>query len=159
MDIQTTRFGQITIEESEVIHMPKGILGFDELKHYVIIPHTPASPYYCWYQSTEKEEIAFVLCSPNAFISDYKPELNAFTKQELHIDGDDQVAIFNIATFRDNGKQIFLNLCAPIVINVNKKLSLQVILDEKKFPLRYELPQFVPVQNQKPISNPIVESV
>jgi len=61
--VKTTRFGDIEIDEKDVITLPSGIIGFPELKQYVLLDHDQDSPFK-WLQSLEDGAIAFVMINP-----------------------------------------------------------------------------------------------
>ncbi len=44
LKVSTTRFGEIEIEEKDVIMMPSGLSGVPELKHDVRLDHDEHSP-------------------------------------------------------------------------------------------------------------------
>jgi GTP-binding protein EngB required for normal cell division len=64
LKVKTTRFGEIEVPENDVIHLPLGLIGFPELKKYVLLDHDKESPFK-WFQALEDGAIAFVLIDPN----------------------------------------------------------------------------------------------
>jgi flagellar assembly factor FliW len=139
MKVATARFGEIEVSEEQEIVLTQGLLGFDALTRFALLPHRGASGPFTWMQSLERPEVAFVLCAPSVFVPDYAPPLTDGMRGALSADPSDAVAIFTLVTFRDGGKRATTNLCAPLLVNVTKRLGRQVILDDGRYPLRHEL--------------------
>ena len=83
VNIKTTRFGEVEIDENCAIHFPDGLLGFQEQKDYIILEHKPDSP-FCWLQSWTSPDLAFVITNPflvkNNYLEDLSPDENALFK-------------------------------------------------------------------------------
>ncbi len=74
MKINTSRFGEIEVNENDLINMPEGLIGFPELTHFILLDHDIDSPFR-WLQSTNDPEMAFVVLSPLSFRPDYLVEV------------------------------------------------------------------------------------
>ncbi|NPB09663.1 MAG: flagellar assembly protein FliW [Thermodesulfobacteria bacterium] len=139
MEIETTRFGKIEIDEKKIIFFPSGILGFPEAKRYVLIPHKEGSPFF-WLQAIDVPELAFVVVDPKLFFPDYHPKLPLEAKKELHLHEDDELCFLTIVTIpKENPEEMTVNLLGPIAVNVSRKLAKQVVLDSRRYPLREPL--------------------
>ncbi len=139
MVFETTRFGQIEVPEEEIIRMARGMPGLDHLRRFVVIPHPVQPSPFLWFQSLDTPEIAFVLISPQTLIPSYQPDIPDETLNQIEAQESDKVAVFNVVNFTDGGEHCFANLCAPIVLNMRTRAAIQVILDEKRHPVRHEL--------------------
>ncbi len=141
MKIETTRFGTVEINEDKVLKFVRGILGFPNDLHYALLPHKEGSPFF-WLQSLDSPDLAFVVINPSLIVSDYAFELPEDAEKELELEGPEQAEALVIVTFRQgtNGKPVIMsaNLLGPVVINVDKRLARQVVLDPNKYPVRYE---------------------
>ena len=80
MKIKTTRFGTITIEEEKIISMPFGMLGFPDVRRFVMLQHKEDSPFF-WYQSVDDPILAFVIMSPFLFKPDYNVDVENVLKE------------------------------------------------------------------------------
>jgi len=139
MEINTTRFGTIEIEEEKIINMSRGILGFPEDKRYVLIPHREGSPFH-WLQSVDTPGLAFVVASPGRFFQDYAFDISDEVEKELEIESPEEVDCLVIITIpRKNPKRPTANLLGPIVVNVKKRLAQQVVLDPNVYPVECPL--------------------
>ena len=139
MKVETSRFGQIEVDEDKVIHMIRPVLGFDALRRFIIILPDQKTP-FCWLQSVEDSKTAFVIVNPRIFKPDYKPALNEYELQGLEIVKAEDVVVMAIVTIRSQPLVINMNLRAPIVINAACKLAGQIVLDNADYPVRYPVP-------------------
>ncbi len=141
MKVETSRFGTVEIDEGKVLHFVKGILGFPNDLRYALLPHKDNSPFF-WLQSLDSPDLAFVVINPALIISDYSFELPEDAERELQLGEKDKAEALVIVTFRNrqNGdaRSMSANLLGPVVINVDKRLARQVVLDPNRYPVRYE---------------------
>ncbi len=140
MKINTSRFGEMEIEEESIIEFRHGIPAFEELKRYIIISLEGDDNFY-WLQSVDDGDIAFILADPFNFTVDYEPVLSDSILKELQIEKEEDVLVLTMLVVPDEIENMTANLAAPIVININKKLGKQVILTEGDYPVRH--PVFV----------------
>ncbi len=139
MEIETTRFGKIEVDDNKIIKMTRGILGFPEDMRYVLIPHKENSPFH-WFQSADTPSLAFVVTPPGKFFEDYTFEIGDAIEEELEIKRPEDVDVLVIVTFpKDAFNKVTANLLGPIVINVEKRLACQVVLDPNKYPVNRPL--------------------
>jgi flagellar assembly factor FliW len=126
-NIDTTRFGEIEIDESQAVHFPEGLLGFPENKDFIIMEHRPGSP-FLWLQSLTSPELAFVMTNPFLIKKDYlknEPEKETLMKSE---EGNDTI-IFSLVTIpQGKAEKTTVNLLGPIVIDTKSRKARQVIL-------------------------------
>ncbi len=139
MKIETTRFGEIEIDEGKIIFFTSGILGFPQAKRYVLLPHRKASPFF-WLQAVDVPELAFVVIFPRLFFPEFAPELPAEVKEELHLKPEDELDFLAIVTIpKEDPEAMTVNLLGPIAVNVSRRLAKQVILDARRYPLKEPL--------------------
>ncbi|OAG28581.1 flagellar assembly protein FliW [Thermodesulfatator autotrophicus] len=138
MEIETTRFGKLEIDDSKIIFFPSGILGFPEAKRYVLIPHADDSP-FLWLQAVDVPELAFLVILPREVFENYSPDIPKEALKELHFQDGDEIEFLGIVTVPPGKPQeMTVNLMGPIVLNVDKKLAKQVVLDQD-YPLKQPL--------------------
>ena len=63
MKIQTSRFGELEVDERRLIRFEKGILGFPDQQRYALIQTGQDSGFY-WLQAVDRADLAFVVCDP-----------------------------------------------------------------------------------------------
>ncbi len=125
MKIKTEQFGEINYTEDRIIKFDSGILGFEQLKKYLLIKTEDDEDIFYWLNSIENPEIAFPLIGTR-FIDD------SFPVAEYH-------EAFGIVTLNSNPLKITVNLKAPIYINQDNKTGYQKILDDDNYPVHYNL--------------------
>ena len=138
MNIITTRFGEIDVDESKIIDMRAGIIGFEHLKKFMLHIQDEKNPFW-WFQSLDEGAIAFVVINPFVIKADYEPMIDDNDTKLLEIKNADDVVLLVIVTIRQNPFSVSVNLRAPIVVNARKKIAKQVILEDPAYPVRYYL--------------------
>ncbi|MFZ7113276.1 MAG: flagellar assembly protein FliW [Desulfatiglandales bacterium] len=128
MNIETTRFGRIEIDETRVIDFPEGLLGFPEQKRYVLLEHRPDSP-FCWLQSVDQPELAFVLTNPFLVDRNYLKDLSPGEAALLGGKKGDLVTVFALVTIPPGQvEKMTVNLIGPLIIEADTRTGRQVVL-------------------------------
>lgn len=138
MNIITTRFGNIEVKESEFITMHGSILGFENLRHFVLLAGEENTPFW-WFQSIQEPAVAFVVINPQIVKTDYNPVISKDDIDFLDIKKNDDMALLAIITIRANSTRITANLRAPILINAATKKANQIILADPEYPIQYDI--------------------
>lgn len=136
MLINTSRFGQVEIDDSRVITFPKGLLGFPRHRQFVLIEPGNGS-YFWWLQSVELPDLAFVVTDPSLFVSTYRVPIRPETMQELNMQSLDEAQVFVIVNKHD--QVLTGNLQGPLVVNVNQRTGEQLVLADRKYSTRVPL--------------------
>lgn len=139
MRIKTMRFGEVEIEERQVITFPLGLLGFPDEKTYFPIQHQEKVP-LCFLQSLETPELTFVIADPFYFLGKgYIIDIPENDLDALGIISPEDIGVYVILTIREQGKRISANLAAPLVINMSGMIGRQVILDNSLYNSQFML--------------------
>jgi flagellar assembly factor FliW len=139
MQIQTKFLGEVELTEEEIYFFEDGIPGFEEYKKFVIIALDADLP-LAFLQSIDQAEIGFVITFPFAFKQDYAFDLSEEDKLTLQIEKEEDVLVYTIMTLNEPFAKSTINLLAPVILNVNKKLGKQVVLaDQSEYPLRHPI--------------------
>ena len=136
MIVNTSRFGQVEVDDSRVITFTKGLLGFPRYKRYVLIQPGEDS-YFWWLQSIETPDLAFVVTDPSLFVSTYKVPIRPEQMQELGLDSIDDAQVFVIVNKRDG--VLTGNLQGPLVVHVHNRIGEQLVLSDRRFTTRVPL--------------------
>jgi len=141
VEIETSRFGTLAVDEGEVISLPEGMIGFMGLTRFILFRHKEGSP-FLWLQSLEDGELAFVLMDPLLLVSDYDLNITPEDTALLGIETPDHSvqawAVVNIG--RQDPPEITANLLAPLVINPRTRLGKQIVLFESPYAIRHPVP-------------------
>jgi flagellar assembly factor FliW len=135
MQIETTRFGTIDIEESQLFQFPMGLLGFSGLKRYVVLDHSEDSPLK-WLQSVDDGSLAFIITDPLFFVPGYRVSARRSELEVIKAD-EDQLVLSVIMTVPENPQDMSANLMAPLIFNMKNRAAMQYVLTKQKFPVKY----------------------
>jgi flagellar assembly factor FliW len=130
LTIKTLQFGEISVEPNHIFYFDNGLLGFEELRKFVLIHEEETAPFK-WLISLEEPEIGFPLLSPWHLDIEYDPGNN----YDL-----DKLVFFNIITLEDELGRMTANMKAPVILDVFEQTGQQVILPKDKYLPDYEIP-------------------
>ena len=136
MEIETTRFGKLSVEDERIISFPSGLLGFPSHQRFALI-QTGEENYFFWLQSVEEPNLAFVVTDPTIFFKDYQVPLREETWNDLELADEGAIQCFVICN--KVGEWLTGNLLGPILVNAQNRLAQQVVLTEKKWTTRQPL--------------------
>jgi len=123
MKIQNKQFGEIEYNEDSVLKFKEGILGFEELRNFILI--TEKDSFFSWLTSVDQPEIIFPLFP----IELLQEELNKESNFEP----------YGIVKLDKQPENITINLKAPVYIDHSEKLGFQKISESEELPLDYPL--------------------
>jgi flagellar assembly factor FliW len=136
--VKTTRFGEIDVKDKDIVMLPNGLIGFPELKQYVILDHDEKSPFK-WLQSLDDGSIAFVLINPLLFKPEYTVEVSEAEVADLEIKDEKDAVISVIVTMPSNPQNMTANLKAPLVFNLKNRKGRQIILNNQEYTTRHNI--------------------
>jgi len=137
--IRTSRFGEIEISEERIFEFVLPIIGFNELKRFVILDLNQDS-FFKWLQAVDDPELAFPIVSVFSMNVDYAIDLQDNVVETLKIDNVENVLVMNIASIpQDNPQGATLNLLAPLIFNIGNQLAGQVILTGSGYDISFPL--------------------
>jgi len=136
MEIQTSRFGPMDVDDERIMTIPNGLLGFPSFTRYALI-QAGQENYFFWLQSVEEPNLAFVVTDPTTFFKDYQVPVREETAQELQLA--DPASLQTFVICNKVGEWLTGNLLGPLVVNAQNRLAQQVVLTEKKWTTRQPL--------------------
>ena len=136
--VQTSRFGDIEIEEDQIINFPSGLIGFSEDRRFVIREDEAASPFR-WLQAVDNQALAFVMIEPHVSVSNYELELTKDNLKKLKAESIKDLSVFALVTMAKNMEDVTVNLQGPLLFNLEKRLGLQFIIQDSKYFTRHPL--------------------
>jgi flagellar assembly factor FliW len=144
MDVQTTRFGPIEVSADDLIRFPEGLPGFADCRDWVLLADGRNAA-LAWLQSVERPEVAFAVVSPRRHVPGYRLHV---ARQELEpLEFEDLQTARVLAIVGKNARSITLNLKAPVVINLDRRLGRQVIANGD-LSVQHELHSIVAVRKK-----------
>ena len=137
--VNTSRFGEIEVDESKIIHFQNGIPAFEDEHEFIILPYEDESPYY-FMQSLKSPDLAFLLTIPFLFFNDYTFELDEESVNELGIKDPEKVFYYSMVTIPNGSiRYMTANLVAPIVLNSENMQAKQVVLEKSNYTTKHRL--------------------
>src|SRR5438552_17835984 len=136
MIIQTSRFGGVEVDENRLLHFPKGLLGFPSDRDFALIQTGERSGFY-WLQAVERPDLAFVVCDPRLFVTDFEVNLKAEDLAAIGATDGDNVQVFIIVNKVDD--LLTGNLQGSLVVSVATRTAKQMVLSEKRYTTRHPL--------------------
>ncbi len=139
MKISTVRFGEVEVDEKHIFKMELPIIGFNELKNFVILDLNKDS-FFKWLQSVDDPSLAFPVVSVFSMNVDYSIDLPDNVVEILKITNVESLLVLNIASIpQDNPQGTTINLLAPIVFNLDSMLAGQIILSGSGYDISFPL--------------------
>lgn len=141
MIVESTRFGPLEVSEDEAIDFGPGLLGFPEASSYILL-EIPDQDDYCWLQSCEVPELAFLVTRPWEFFPEYEIDVADEIQNEIGLSDPADSDIFLLLTVHRDEEQpvaFTANLLGPIVVNTESRQARQVVLDAKLYGTREPL--------------------
>lgn len=136
ISFESRRVGKIEVTEAEVLAF-EPLPGFPNRSRFVIMEHAESSE-LAWLVSIEDADLAFVVATPWSFFPTYEPPIDREHLAALGIEKREEVEILSIVTL--SGKSIFLNLSAPLLINVTTRRGIQIIGEDPRYSTRMAIP-------------------
>lgn len=138
MIIQSTRLGEIEVQENQILQFPKGIPGFAEERVFVLLSYQQGSPFFIL-QSASDPDLAFVLIEPFAFFADYEFELDDEAVKELALSEQNRPEVYCIVTIPQNVTDMTANLVAPIIVSRATNNAMQLVLEKGVYTTKHRL--------------------
>ena len=136
MIIETSRFGQLEVDEKRLILFPDGILGFPRQRRYALVQTGHDSGFY-WLQSVDAADLAFVLCDPRLFVGDYQVPVKLDELAGIGLTETRDAQVFVIVN--KVGDLLTGNFQGPLVINVSNRKGRQLVLSDRRYATRHPL--------------------
>ncbi len=136
MLLKTRLFGEIKVNDEEVIHFTKPILGFDDCRQYLLMENESIFPTF-WLQSINDPDLAFPVVSPFSVDENYSINLQALDLEDIRLKSVDDALVLTLMVVPQTMSSIRTNLRAPIIYNPEKKVAKQLILYDEKYPIHF----------------------
>ncbi len=125
--INTPYFGDLAVSKDMIFHFEDGMLGFEDLKNFVIVSEEESAPFK-WLISIEKPEIGFPLLSPWLIDIQYSPGNQYDVEKQI---------FFAVITLENEEGKMAANLKAPIILDTDNLKGYQIILPFDKYSTNY----------------------
>jgi len=127
INLKTDRFGELLINENEIINFPYGIPGIPFERFIIKECLEPVK----WLISVDDPDIAMLIVSPFKFFPTYGFELSDEITSVLQAEKEEDLEIYvSLLKYNDG---VAANLKSPFVINKNKKIGAQILLEDERY--------------------------
>lgn len=138
MKLETRQFGSLEVEPASILTFPSGLLGFEDLKRFVLLERPEIAPLE-WLQSVDNPQIVFTVIDPAVVFGNYHPELKAEDWDALGIPEDAPVTIRVLVTVPKDPADMTANLLGPLVMSPAHGKGRQLVLVDSEYPVRQRL--------------------
>lgn len=138
MIIETRDFGKIDISESGILTFRLPILGFEAQERFVILYDDELGDALGWLQSVDDRDVCFIILDPHTVFHGYKPSMPPELLSRLGLASQADAVFRCLVVVPAQTDIATVNLKSPIVINSEKRLAAQVVL-EQEYPVRAAL--------------------
>lgn len=150
MNMETRLFGEITIDANKIINFNDGMIGFGDLKQFMLInDNEKPDSKILWLQSLDEGSIAFPVVDPLFLKLDYNPIVEDELFKAIGEIVNNEVLVLTTITVPENIENITINLKAPIVINPVTMKGCQIIVDNDDYPVRYPVYDILQANKEK----------
>lgn len=125
IQVETTRFGIIEVEEEHLVHLPSGLIGIPD-QRWVLITREPASP-FLWMQSLDNGELALPVAQPEVFFPSYGLQLAEEQLTEIGLQDGHEVEVLCIVKACDEVARFTMNLRGPLIFDSGTRQGAQVV--------------------------------
>lgn len=133
-----TKFGEVEINDEEILEFDSGLPGFENLRKFVII--SQGTEPIMWLVSLEDENIALPVIDPWVVRVDYDVKVPREAVENLKLEKEEDVQVWSVLVIpRGNPDNMTINLLAPIVVNKKSKKAMQVVLDTDEYDIRHNV--------------------
>jgi len=136
MNVSTSRFGTIEVEDDRVINFESPLLGFSEYRRFALLQPADESAFY-WLQSVDSPELAFVVTDPTLFVTGYEVPIRQDQLETLALESLDDAQVLVIVN--KYGECLTGNLQGPIVVNTMTGAAEQLVLADQRWSTRHKL--------------------
>ena len=126
MHVESTRFDRFEVADEAVLSFPSGIIGFAGSRRYVLVAQRP-DDLFVWLHSVDEPSVAFPLTDPWAFHPGYDLEIGDDDLAVLEPADRTDLSVFSVVAVGSDPAAATINLLAPVVVNVGRKVGAQVL--------------------------------
>lgn len=143
-----SRLGRILISPDKSVYFPRGLIGMERVRDFVLLQIKPESPFYVL-QNLENPRFGLLMADPFAFINDYQVRLGKTEERVLRIERSADLAIMVTVTIPQGcPEKTTLNMTGPIVINTVRRIGMQVPQNDPGTKTRIVLSELEGLENQ-----------
>ena len=125
MLLESERLGAIEVDEADVVVLPDGLLGFETVNRFALVPADEVGA-YAWLHSLDDPGLAFLTVVPAFFFPAYAPDVPDDDVDALSLTDPADAQVYCLVSI--SGDDITANLLGPVVVNMANRTGRQVVL-------------------------------
>ena len=137
MRVKTKAYGELDVDERQLVSFPAGLLGFEQFKDYVLLDARQKPFFYLQY--LDVAELAFILIDPFLFRSDYAVDVGDEELAGIGLRSPEEVLVFAIVTVPGDGGGATANLMGPVIINKTNRRGMQAVLADPRWKVKHDI--------------------
>jgi flagellar assembly factor FliW len=134
----TTRFGTLQYEETDVLELPDGLIGLPALRRWLMLDMAQEVPMR-WLQSLDRPDFGVPVMPPVFFAEQYEIAASTTARRRLSAAGEPDLVTLIIANIHPGGERITGNLRAPLLLDAATRRGAQLALEDDRLSTRQEI--------------------
>jgi len=134
--VTSSRFGEISYSEEDVLVFPRGLPAFEKNRNWVLAGEEDNA--IKWLQNIEDGDLALPVTTPDAVMPDYNAKI---PEDELDLVGSRDfadLALLIVVSIPEAAPwDMTANLRAPILVSMKSRKAVQVIVLNEEYPIRH----------------------
>lgn len=130
--------GEIRFDDSSVVILPAGLIGFEEFTRFVLYEREEFRPFKCLV-AMDEPAIYFPLINPLLIDPEYDADEIKAELPNLGMNSLEEAALYAIVTIGDELSRVTANLRGPLLINQTRLIGKQIILLNSDYKLQQPL--------------------
>ena len=126
-----------TIAERTAIHFASSMPGLDRAHDWQLAELAEARPFF-WLRSQDRPPLTLLVVDPRCVVDGYDPELPDAALSQVGASSSSGCVLLATVTVA-SASEATVNLRAPLLINPQRMLGTQVILEDPRWPVRHAL--------------------
>ncbi|MCR4399678.1 MAG: flagellar assembly protein FliW [Syntrophomonadaceae bacterium] len=142
MRFTSAHFGEVEVDESQVVEFPAGIPGLEEERRFAIFPVAEGKPFF-YLHSLANPHLCLVVAEPFTFFPDYEVDVPPEVLQGLGVEEGQEaqapLAVFVILTISGSLREATANLLGPVIVNTATRRGLQYVPPQSPYTTKHRL--------------------
>ena len=134
MVIHSDRFGELKVNDQDILTFESPLLGFQNLRDYYLF-EPPEDNTFVWLQSVESPAVAFPLIESEVVHDPYDIELHGADLIRLGTTSfkDNRIISFALVSMSNDPSQVTANFMAPVLVHCETRRGIQIILESTDY--------------------------
>ncbi|MDR0616395.1 MAG: flagellar assembly protein FliW [Synergistaceae bacterium] len=136
ISLTSTRFGEMEVDEGDIINFPAGIPGFEDKHSWILVGDEDNA--IMWLHSIDDGSLALPVTTPESIKGDYNAKLPRESLEQIgELDIKDIILLIVVAIPPGRPWDMTANLRAPILVNWGSRVATQAIALNEDYDFRF----------------------